>query len=75
MNNIYRLILVSMCIAFSFSGCNNTAPIADAGIDQNVITGSLVTLDGSKSSDPNDDMLSYNWSFTAKPTGSSAAVR
>jgi hypothetical protein len=44
---------------------NNQAPIADAGSDQNVIAGSLVTLDGSGSSDPdNHTPLSYGWTQT-----------
>ncbi|NHZ86901.1 MAG: hypothetical protein GWP19_13670, partial [Planctomycetia bacterium] len=52
----------------------NSAPIADAGIDQNVTSGSTVTLDGSGSSDPDNDSLSYNWSFNSKPIGSIAIL-
>ena len=49
-------------------------PIADAGIDRNVITGSLVTLDGSGSWDPDDDVLSYFWLLKTKPAGSKAKL-
>ena len=52
----------------------NSAPIADAGDDQNVATGSLVTLDGSGSSDADGDLLTYNWSFTSRPDGSNATL-
>ena len=40
-------------------------PIADAGPDQIVYEGSEVTLDGSNSTDPDDDIVSYFWEQTA----------
>ncbi len=52
----------------------NSAPVANAGPDQNVTTGSLVTLNGSGSMDMNGDLLTYNWSFLSKPAGSNAAL-
>jgi len=52
----------------------NAIPLADAGSNQNVLTGVVVTLDGSKSSDANGDLLSYSWSFTSKPEGSNATL-
>lgn len=52
----------------------NAAPVANAGSTQNVLTGSLVTLDGSGSSDANNDLLAYRWSITSKPAGSNAAL-
>lgn len=40
----------------------NSAPVADAGADQGPIdAGQTVTLDGSGSSDPENDALSYIW--------------
>ncbi|MDQ3969943.1 MAG: tetratricopeptide repeat protein, partial [Thermoproteota archaeon] len=44
----------------------NNVPIANAGIDKTVDAGSLVTLNGSSSSDPdNNDMItSYKWEQT-----------
>ena len=52
----------------------NTSPVANAGNAQSVTVGSLVTLDGSASSDANSDALTYKWAFTAKPVGSSAVL-
>ena len=49
------------------------APTADAGEDQTVATGDTVQLDGSGSSDPEDDPLTYTWSLSA-PDGSSATL-
>jgi hypothetical protein len=37
-------------------------PIANAGSDQNIASGSLVTLDGTASYDPNGNDLTYLWS-------------
>lgn len=38
-------------------------PVADAGLDQNILAGATVTFDGSGSSD-NVGILNYTWSFT-----------
>jgi len=49
-------------------------PEADAGDDQTVATGETVFLDGSASSDPNDDQLTYGWTLIEKPEGSTASL-
>ncbi len=46
----------------------NQQPIADAGIDQSVTGNSTITLDGSGSSDPDGDPLTYTWVQTAGTT-------
>jgi hypothetical protein len=52
----------------------NTAPVANAGIDQSVAVGALVALDGIASSDADGDALSYSWLLTSKPVGSIAVL-
>ncbi len=49
------------------------APTAVAGEDQTVATEDTVQLDGSGSSDPEDDTLTYSWTLSA-PDGSSAVL-
>ena len=43
----------------------NTAPVADAGVEQNVSAGQQVTLDATGSSDIDGDILSYVWEQTS----------
>ena len=81
-------IAFNFIILFSFfclnAGCNggggggskpiNNIPVADAGADQNVDTGSSILLDGSGSSDPDGDEIAYSWFFVSVPAGSSAIL-
>ena len=52
----------------------NTAPVANAGPDQTVQLGAMVTLNGSRSSDVDGNLLTYQWAFVTVPTGSAAKL-
>ncbi len=52
----------------------NNPPAAFAGVDQEVTLGDLIALDGSASSDPDDDALSYAWEIIAAPIGANANI-
>jgi len=52
----------------------NLPPLADAGADENAVTGLVITLDGTASSDVDGDSLTYSWSLTSIPAGSSVTL-
>jgi hypothetical protein len=52
----------------------NSRPVADAGPDQVIVAGQGAFIDGSGSFDPDGDALAFQWAFTARPAGSSAAI-
>ncbi|MBC3831463.1 DUF4214 domain-containing protein [Undibacterium amnicola] len=50
----------------------NTPPIAKTGTHQNVVMGSVITLNGAASTDSDGDKLTYSWMLDSKPEGSKA---
>src|SRR5688572_17320843 len=58
----------------SGEGGTGSAPTADAGADETVAVGIPVTLDGSASEGPSGAPVSYQWTLTSKPSGSTALL-
>jgi RHS repeat-associated protein/uncharacterized repeat protein (TIGR01451 family) len=52
----------------------NSPPVANAGPAQTVVSHTLVTLDGSHSTDVDGDSLTYTWSILSAPAGSAAVL-
>jgi len=65
---------VSRPSRFDATISENSSPVANAGQDQQVRVGDLVTLDGRNSYDPDGDLITYNWTITSAPSGSSAVL-
>jgi len=61
-------IEISDFAVFSVEANQNQPPIADAGSDQTVYQGYTVVLNGSKSFDPEKELLTFLWEQTDGPT-------
>jgi hypothetical protein len=52
----------------------NQPPVANAGEDQNVIVGEIVTLNGQNSYDPDGDIITYYWNILSLPSDSTVVL-
>ncbi|MEE9455318.1 MAG: PKD domain-containing protein, partial [Paracoccaceae bacterium] len=65
--------LLSKPIVLVFEATNQP-PVADAGVDFDTFVGDTAILNGTASSDPDGDAISYVWHFASKPAGSSVTL-
>lgn len=61
-------------VRFTVDCSGNHAPVAQAAKDDRVFAHEFVQLDGSGSSDADNDPLAYKWTITAMPKKSKAAL-
>lgn len=63
-----------MVTAMINTSAANMPPVANAGPEQTVTVGTVVTLDGRSSTDVNGDTLTYQWALTTRPNTSTATL-
>jgi PKD repeat protein len=66
--------LPSLPDTVTITASSNAQPKAEAGPAQTVHVGTIAMLDGSASSDPDGDLITYAWSFLSRPDGSKATL-
>lgn len=86
---VRRFCFLLMAVILPLNGCGGdtsalpessvstetySSVVADAGADQNVLTGSAAILNGSGSSNSGFYPLTYTWSFVYLPAGSTATL-
>lgn len=57
------------------NACTTGTPTANAGPDQEVVPDTMVFLDGTGSSDPSGQTLTYAWTVQSRPPGSTASLQ
>lgn len=70
-------VVLLVCVVACEQGVErpvNRSPMADAGRDLEKVVEQEVTLNGSGSSDPDNDQLSYSWFLKAKPQDSQSLI-
>jgi len=80
LNYSFKILAVVACILFIFTSCKketgqltptksgNRPPLANAGVDQIItLPNNVVTLDGSGSTDPDNNITGYVWAKISGP--------
>ena len=68
------LFSIPLLLQPASAGGGNSAPSARVTGDTSVAVGATVHLDGSRSSDPDGDPLTFSWEILSRPAGSNATL-
>jgi len=69
--SVWHLVSAYLLVFLSVScGFYNDPPVADAGLDSEILLGENAVLDGSRSRDAEGDTLQYSWTLYKAPGGS-----
>ncbi|MCE6988249.1 PKD domain-containing protein [Dyadobacter sp. CY323] len=82
MSKSKKILLAALSLTLFLGSCKDDKEevkpgntiTAKAGADQNVKVGDVVNLDGSLSTDSQNNLIRYRWAFSKKPNGSTAAI-
>ena len=74
-NNDFRVGMEETIYSIQMvSGLRNGVPVANGGADRVAYSGLTLLLDGSTSTDPDNDYLLYNWTIEDQPEGALAIL-
>lgn len=74
---LFLVVALAACDSADPNSDENPAggpPVANAGADRTIEVGDAVSLDGSQSTDPDGDPLTFAWTILSEPTGSNVAL-
>lgn len=72
---LLSVLAVALLAACGDVSTANTPPMASAGFDVKARTADRIFLDGTASTDPEGDGLTYHWTLESRPAGSTAALQ
>lgn len=67
----FALLLITASVPVTNAAADGEAPLVDAGLDQSVVAGTTVYLDGGGTVDPDGEIATYSWSIET-PHGESS---
>jgi len=74
-DDFYEYSITVPWVALKDKTPNDEPPVANAGNDVTINLGDTASLDGSLSTDPDYDLITFSWAVTSQPVGSDAGLQ